>query len=549
MVIILIVILFIISIALRLISSGVGTVAKVNKRINNRVTRKVDRFVEKHSKRKASKFGGKTLNHAVNKTANLANTVVTKSAKTVIFVIRQVVDWTRRLLIAILPVILILDIIVLVVLVSSTTVVLLLTNEDADLGIKQEVNQRDTDNTVEEDYLNIITDDYLFFGDSRVMQMAMGCYDVEQNSSESKGFEANDGSAEALAVALPAESDDTHYFISNGGRGIVWAKKIDLNTYGEGKNVIYMLGANDSFNTSKCQDHIDYINSLAENTKLNVFFVPVLSIGPIKTESTLTNEQIEAFNDVVLDGLSDNVVILDIYEWAKGVIDADSQNGLHYTTDTYQQIHDKIVGLVKEYQSKKESGGTKQYNEGDPLKTKDDYEAYFKTITETYTKEEVVQALMDKYGMTERYAKYMIGTTARENSADPYYCYAWACVYVYYWNLQGEGYMTTSENWGSWYSYDTVISNGYNVVDDVVLKCVMLTVTNYDDRIREVNGMYGIDASDHQNPTGKIGTDFYDLQYDNRDTFPEYSQAGYENSQGQVWVEKGTGEPYSVSWR
>ena len=151
MIILAIIVLFIISLALRVASSGVSTLQKVNDRaikIGSKVTTKATDKVADVSSKALSKATPSNRGK-VNKTKNIVksgknsaikvgskgfqvmNKAVGKSTVLVLKFIRVVVDSLRRLLIAVLPVVLVVDVIVFVLLtVAASSVTLLFTNND-----------------------------------------------------------------------------------------------------------------------------------------------------------------------------------------------------------------------------------------------------------------------------------------------------------------------------------------------------------------------------------------------------------------------------------
>jgi len=146
-----IIVLFIISLALRVASSGVSTLQKVNDRaikIGSKVTMKAtDKAADASSKAlsKATPSNSSKINKTKNtvkrgknsaikagsKGVQVMNKAVGKSTVLVLKFIRVVVDSLRRLLIAVLPLVLVVDVIVFVLLtVAASSVTLLFTNND-----------------------------------------------------------------------------------------------------------------------------------------------------------------------------------------------------------------------------------------------------------------------------------------------------------------------------------------------------------------------------------------------------------------------------------
>ena len=105
----------------------------------------------------------------------------------------------------------------------------------------------------------------------------------------------------------------------------------------------------------------------------------------------------------------------------------------------------------------------------------------------TPTKQDIIN-LAKQQGISEDYAKIIIGTTANEGFVkDAYLNYGWASAMI---NLKASKETIYSWGGGNNFYSESNINNGYEGASDEVLKSVYLALTNRNSKIVECNGMY-----------------------------------------------------------
>lgn len=139
------------------------------------------------------------------------------------------------------------------------------------------------------------------------------------------------------------------------GQGLAWftsdaitSKRNEIYAL-KGYNVIFNLGVNDYSGAD--QKYLDFYNNLPEDFIKNNN-VCVMSVNPINTTKCQANsynvsvDGIEAFNEVIKNGLPDGITYIDTYSDMQGFIGSDgagTADGLHYTADVYQKLYDDVL--------------------------------------------------------------------------------------------------------------------------------------------------------------------------------------------------------------
>lgn len=139
-----------------------------------------------------------------------------------------------------------------------------------------------------------------------------------------------------------AKSTSKDVYIAEVGKGYDWF--VDTAIPEVAKNlqdkdtIVIGLGINDLNNVDK---YIEKINDLKKNDwkKYSVMF---LSVNPVNDERSqnVKNEQIEEFNNKVMDNLIGSIAFIDSYSQLKGNIE--SNDGVHYDSSTYATIYDIV---------------------------------------------------------------------------------------------------------------------------------------------------------------------------------------------------------------
>ena len=146
---------------------------------------------------------------------------------------------------------------------------------------------------------------------------------------------------DSRTVGMEQCIDDNSIYIAKVGEGYEWydtyAKDVleevlEANSEKD-LSVIFNLGVNDLDNADK---YVSAINELAE--KYPAVELSYMSVNPV-TKTTVSNEQIQAFNSTIEKMLADNIDYIDTYSYliAEGFNTVD---GLHYTADTYKNIYE-----------------------------------------------------------------------------------------------------------------------------------------------------------------------------------------------------------------
>lgn len=137
------------------------------------------------------------------------------------------------------------------------------------------------------------------------------------------------------AKFIATRSADLKWF---NGAAIEKFKKIEDDV----EIVIVALGIND---TGNVDDYVDRLNNFAEQHKDKVCVY--VNIGPVvDTLKTVSNSELEVFNQGMEQGLSDKWTVLDQYQYLKteGVA---SRDGMHYSNKENAKILTWIIDSVK----------------------------------------------------------------------------------------------------------------------------------------------------------------------------------------------------------
>ena len=173
----------------------------------------------------------------------------------------------------------------------------------------------------------VVKDRVVFVGDSRTVGMY---YAVTGRSGEPEGG-ATDKNGDIWAAKI--------------GMGYEWMKSTGVpcvESYITDKTaVVIAMGVNDVGADYGAADYREYLNRKAADWTSRGAFVYYVSVNPVKAPvSTVTNEGIEAWNEAMLEGLSEDVTYIDINTQMEGKFDY--TDSLHYTNATNLQIYELI---------------------------------------------------------------------------------------------------------------------------------------------------------------------------------------------------------------
>ena len=330
MIILLVILCWLLSISLRIISTGVNSLNK----IQNKVSDDIGKNIKKQNS--DSKEIKETSRVAVKTVANTA----TKVTKATINFILLVVDIIRNILTTILPYVLILDIIVFLLLSVTASGYLLLLDVESD-GTSSVTASASSNGNSGSSNKNI-----LLIGDSRTVQLGTTVFGMSHNTG-----------SDGLPV-IKDKTDNGDYLYCKGSIGLSWMKSeesgIDSKVSGNTAVVINM-GVNDCASSSSASEYISYINSKVDTWTgkgADVYFVSVNPINDRLARNNgygVTNKNVTDFNKEVKNGLNSAVKYIDTYSEVKNlVIDkSETSDGIHYNTVVYEKIKSVIWGKIK----------------------------------------------------------------------------------------------------------------------------------------------------------------------------------------------------------
>ena len=155
---------------------------------------------------------------------------------------------------------------------------------------------------------------YLFVGDSRY-----------------KGMEKANATDEDVFICEVGEGYD---YLINQMNNIKY--EIDDNTA-----LIIGLGVNDLVNIDK---YVDKINEMSQTFDSQIYY---MLVNPVDEEQEtysgyhIKNDDIDYFNQEIIDRLDENVIVIDTNSYLNA-IGFETQDGLHYTEETYENIYNYI---------------------------------------------------------------------------------------------------------------------------------------------------------------------------------------------------------------
>ena len=152
---------------------------------------------------------------------------------------------------------------------------------------------------------------YLFVGDSRY-----------------KGMEKANATDEDVFICEVGEGYD---YLINQMNNIKY--EIDDNTA-----LIIGLGVNDLVNIDK---YVDKINEMSQTFDCQIYYMlgkPVDEEQETYSGYHIKNDDIDYFNQEIIDRLDENVIVIDTNSYLNA-IGFETQDGLHYTEETYENIY------------------------------------------------------------------------------------------------------------------------------------------------------------------------------------------------------------------
>ena len=332
--ILLIVILWFLSLALKIAASGVSSLHKLKERLER------------------ANQGGKTKDSLVDASKKLVFDVKTKASKlistlatTSMRMIAYILDALRWVCTAILPFVLVLDIVIALVLTTSASGFLLLLSDDIDYSNITYADGKVNNKSGNQDGRGKV----ILVGDSRSVQLAMNVLNMSATSEQ--GPRGNN-------ATVVGTSSDGDYVYAQGSVGLDWLEdKYMVNRlYDEIKKdpentaVVFNMGTNDI--PGGADPYITYLNDKGKEWVDLGCAVYFLSCNPVNESlySGFSNADIENFNNGVKDGMDSSINYLDSYSELKSQL-TDTTHfdtmGVHYDKEIYEKIWQFIVDNVK----------------------------------------------------------------------------------------------------------------------------------------------------------------------------------------------------------
>ena len=138
-------------------------------------------------------------------------------------------------------------------------------------------------------------------------------------------------------------------WISKVGQGYSWFKnQIDLidDYAGSGTKVIINMGVNDLANASK---YIKLINSYMDSWTEQGITVYYAAVTPVYDGISVSNSQIETFNQRMQEGLDSRITWIDGYSYLVST-GFSSSDGLHYNNATYRSLYSFYISTIESLQ-------------------------------------------------------------------------------------------------------------------------------------------------------------------------------------------------------
>lgn len=328
--------MWIVSIAIRVTSSGIKTVSRVNRRAGNLASRAVDKVKQKEQKDSKTAEIDKSVNKGIKETKKIvgkAEKVAVRGVAVALRLVRIFIDMFRRVLMLILPYILVLDLIVILILTTVASSVVLLYGDSESSGSSHRTTS--SSSTTENSGKSKI----LLIGDSRTVLIAAYSFGKETSTEGGDPIYCGD-------------VNDNDYIYAKSSMGLSWVKSnesdiekhIDSDT-----NVVMHMGTNDCYDSSSADTYIEYMNSKLsdwESRGASVWFASTTPINDSKAAGTyqVKDSHVTAFNDKVKAGLDSKIGWIDTYGAVKDKVLAGegTDDGVHYNKEICDMVKDKI---------------------------------------------------------------------------------------------------------------------------------------------------------------------------------------------------------------
>lgn len=149
-------------------------------------------------------------------------------------------------------------------------------------------------------------------------------------------------------------SKDGIKYIAESGRGLDYIKEQIGNIKKEDcENCAFVInmGVNDYWKSGIVNEYITYLNNMADTIKGKLYFLSVNPVDEAKEKSSnypvfTSNDSINKFNQQIKEGLSKKITYLDSNTHLKASGFQTTEEGIHYTQSTSQDIYDYITAYV-----------------------------------------------------------------------------------------------------------------------------------------------------------------------------------------------------------
>ena len=321
MILILMGMLWLVSISLKVMSSGINALHKVRERIALK-----------------SSEGSKDK-ELLNQLDKYISNISAKFLKSIALVL----DVFRYILGAMLPFVLTVDILVMTVLTSAAGGYLLLLDDGTNYSGGTVAAEETTKSSKHGGKSKVI-----LIGDSRTMQLGNQVFGMDIPLENGPAGSTN---------AVHDHTPDGDYIIGKGSEALAWckldniAKEIDDEIDKEPKKTAVVM--NMGTNGLGSQQYVEYMNDKGMEWVGKGAAVYFCATNPIceAKYTGYTNADVEKFNKEVKDGLNSKIGYIDTYSEVKPFLDSDSNHydsmGVHYDKETYQKIWDFIVSETK----------------------------------------------------------------------------------------------------------------------------------------------------------------------------------------------------------
>lgn len=150
-----------------------------------------------------------------------------------------------------------------------------------------------------------------------------------------------DSRYKGMAKANATEDD---IFISEVGQGYSYmmSQMSTIRAQVDGDSALIIgLGVNDLNNV---ESYINEINEMSETMDCQIYYMLVNPVDEYKEAENgyhIKNDDIDYFNQEMIDNLNEEIIIIDTNSYLN-VVGYETQDGLHYTEETYEKIYKYI---------------------------------------------------------------------------------------------------------------------------------------------------------------------------------------------------------------